>query len=157
MARILGIDFGTRRVGASLSDARGLIAFPLEVYERREARLDALHYRRLVEDEGVDRIVIGLPLHTGGGEGELAHQARNWGRWLGEATGRAVLFYDERYTSVDADHLMRAQGLKLRDRKARRDMLAALIMLQNYLDAGCPEAEAPATPLDDAPEPDPES
>ena len=155
MPRILGIDFGTRRVGASLSDARGQIAFPLEVYERRDVRLDSQHYRGLVEDEGVDRIVIGLPLHTGGGEGELARQARNWGRWLAETTGRAVLFYDERYTSVDADHLMRAQGLKLRDRKARRDMMAALIMLQNYLDAGCPEAEAPAEPLEDAPESEP--
>lgn len=152
MGRILGLDFGTRRVGAALSDPRRLIATPLAVYERRDPARDAGHYQRLVADEGVDRIVIGLPVHTGGGESDLSRQARAWGAWLAGATGLPVTFFDERYTSVDADDLMRSQGLRLRDRKARRDMLAAQILLQNYLDAGCPEVEAPPAPLDDPPE-----
>lgn len=157
MSRILGLDFGTRRIGAALSDPRRLIATPLEVYERREPARDATHYRALVAEEGIERIVIGLPVHTGGGESDLSRLARAWGKWLTAATGRPVIFYDERYTSVDADHLMRSHGLKLRDRKARRDMLAAQILLQNFLDAGCPEVESPPGPLDDAPaeEPDP--
>ncbi len=152
MSRILGLDFGLRRIGAALSDPRRVIATPLEVYERREPRLDARHYRELVEDEGVERIVIGLPLHTGGGESELSGEARVWGTWLAEACGRPVIFHDERYTSVDAEELMRAAGLKARDRKARRDMLAAQLLLQSYLDAGCPESEAPPRPLLDEPE-----
>src|SRR6478735_11651507 len=136
MARILGIDFGTRRVGAALSDPRGLIATPLETYERRDERQDAAHYRRLVEDEGVERIVIGLPLHTGGSEGTSAELARAFGRWLESVTNRPVVFRDERYTSVEADGLMRDSGLAKKGRKARRDMLAAQILLQGYLDAG---------------------
>ena len=152
MSRVLGIDFGTRRIGAALSDPRRMIATPLEVYERRDPARDAKHYKTLIDDEGVERIVIGLPVHTGGGESDLSRLARAWGRWLAEATGRPVSFHDERYTSVDADHLMRSHGLKLRDRKARRDMLAAQILLQNYLDAGCPEAGEPPAPLEDATE-----
>lgn len=149
MPRILGLDFGTRRIGAALSDPRGLIASPLEVYERKGPKMDAEHYRRLVAAEGVERIVVGLPLHTRGAEGELAGLARDFGRWLGEATGLAVSYQDERYTSLEADEALRSAGMKARDRRARRDMLAAQILLQNYLDAGCPTIEAHAAPLDD--------
>lgn len=152
MSRILGLDFGTRRVGAALSDPRRLIATPLEVYERRSPERDAQHYRALVDDEGVDRIVVGLPLHTGGGEGESAALAREWGEWIGRVTGLPVVYFDERYTTSDAEDVLKAQGLRLKDRKARRDMLAARLLLQNYLDAGCPETERPALPIDDLPE-----
>src|SRR3954452_16149622 len=154
MARILGLDFGTRRVGAALSDSRGMIASPLEVYTRRDPRLDAAHYRRLVEDEGIARIVVGLPLHTGGGEGESAVLAREFGRWIAEVTGLPVAFFDERYTTYEAEEAMRAAGLKAKDRQARRDMLAAQILLQGFLDAGCPDVEAPPSSLDDPPEND---
>jgi len=147
--RILGLDFGTRRVGAAVSDPRRVIATPLEVYQRRDIRQDAAHYRALVLEHDVDRIVIGLPLHTGGGESDSSALARRWGAWLAAETGLPVLYYDERYTTVDADDVLRSAGLKLKDRKARRDMLAARILLQNYLDAGCPEGEAPASPLAD--------
>jgi putative Holliday junction resolvase len=95
-------------------------------------------------------VVIGLPLHTGGGESDLSRAAREWGAWLAAETGRPVVFHDERYTSVEAEGMMRAAGLKAVDRKARRDMLAAQILLQAYLDAGCPESEAPPAPLEDA-------
>ncbi len=149
MGRILGLDFGTRRVGAALSDPRGLIATPLEVYERRSEKHDADHYRHLVEEDGVIRIVVGLPLHTGGSEGELARLAREFGGWIGGVTDRPVYYYDERYSSREAEEALRATGMKSKDRKARRDMLAAQIMLQCYLDAGCPTLEAPAMPLAD--------
>lgn len=152
MGRILGIDFGLKRVGAALSDPRRSIATPLEVYERRDERLDGRHYRELVEEEGVERIVVGLPLHTGGGESELSARARAFAAWLGTLTARPVVLYDERYTTSEAEELMRAAGLKSADRKARRDMLAAQLLLQAYLDAGCPETEAPPAPLADAPE-----
>jgi putative Holliday junction resolvase len=150
MGRILGLDFGTRRVGAALSDPSGRIASPLEVYERRATIRDADHYRRLVEDEAVDRIVVGLPLHTSGREGESAALAREFGTWLGVVTGRTVSYHDERYTSHEAEDAMRATGMKSKDRRARRDMLAAQIMLQAFLDAGSPTTEASATPLDDS-------
>jgi putative Holliday junction resolvase len=150
MSRILGLDFGTRRVGAALSDPRGLIATPLEVYQRRDKVQDARHYQELVTEHEVDRIVVGLPLHTGGGEGTSAAQAREWGGWLGEVTGLPIVFHDERYTTVDAEDLLRAAGVRLARRAGKRDMLAAQILLQNYLDAGAPTAEPPPRPIDGA-------
>jgi putative Holliday junction resolvase len=150
MSRVLGLDFGTRRVGAALSDPSRSIATPLEVHERTTPERDAAHYRKLIEEEGIERIVVGLPLHTGGSEGELAGLARAFGRWIGEVTGRAVVFFDERYTSIQADEILRTPGVRRKDRKSRRDMLAAQILLQGYLDAGCPAVEPPASSLLDA-------
>lgn len=157
MSRVLGIDYGTRRVGAAVSDPTRTIASPLEVYERSSRERDASHYRELVAEEGVARIVVGLPLHTGGGESELSRQARNFGRWLAEVTERPVAFADERYTTRQADELLMDHGFRRKGRKERRDMLAAQILLQAYLDAGCPEGEAPGLPLEDPPGPEPTS
>jgi putative Holliday junction resolvase len=151
MGRILGLDFGTRRVGAALSDPRRQIATPLEVYERGDPVRDGRHYLELVREHEVDRIVIGLPLHTGGREGTSAALARKFGSWLATVTGLPIVFSDERYTTHEAEDALIAAGLKQRRRKELRDMLAARIVLQDYLDAGCPETEAPAAPLEDRP------
>jgi putative Holliday junction resolvase len=155
MPRILGLDHGTKRVGAALSDPGRTIAFPVEVYALRGVKHDASHYRELVEENDVERIVIGLPLHTSGREGQSAALARSFGDWLIAVTGRPVIYHDERYSTVEAEQRLLDAGLKREKRKALRDQLAAQIMLQGYLDAGCPETEAPAVPLADAPEIDP--
>ncbi len=155
MARILGIDFGTRRVGAAISDPRRSIASPLEVYERRDPVQDAKHYRVLMEENEVERIVIGLPVHLTGREGTSASLARAWGDWLFASTSIPVVYYDERYTTVDAEDSMIAAGLKRSKRKGLRDMLAARILLQNYLDDGSPETATTSQPIADAaPEPE---
>jgi putative Holliday junction resolvase len=149
MGRILGLDFGLRRVGGAISDASRTIASPLEVYHRGSQDQDARHYRRLVAEQEVDRIVIGLPVHTSGREGDMAARARAWGAWLATITGVQVAFADERYTSLEADQLMIQSGLKRQKRKATRDKLAAQILLQGYLDAGCPDLVPPPQPLAD--------
>src|SRR3954447_13513663 len=112
MGRLLGLDFGTRRIGAAVSDPRRLIATPLEVHDRRDRAQDARHYQALVREHEVDRIVIGLPLHTGGREGTSASLARDFGSWLAEVTGLPVLYYDERYTISEAEDALIAAGLK---------------------------------------------
>lgn len=152
MGRILGLDFGTKRVGAAVSDPRRSIATPLEVYERRDPVQDARHYQALVAENEVERIVIGLPVHLTGREGTSATLARNWGTWLSNVTGQTVVYYDERYTTVDAEDSMIAAGLKRSKRKGLRDMLAARLLLQNYLDDGCPETAPRADAIAD-PEP----
>jgi putative Holliday junction resolvase len=152
MGRVLGLDFGTRRVGAALSDPRRLIATPLEVHHRRDPAGDARHYQELVRAHEVDRIVIGLPLHTSGQLGTSVALARRFGERLAEATGVTVIFHDERYTTVEAEEALIAAGLKRHRRKGLRDMIAAQILLQNYLDSGCPETESPAVGLADPPE-----
>lgn len=149
MTRVLGLDFGTKRVGAAVSDPRRQIATPLEVYPRRDPTQDARHYQALVAEHDIDLIVIGLPLHTSGRESESSRRARAWGDWLHSVTKLPVRYHDERYSTVDADEVMLAAGMKRMDRQARRDMLAARVLLQSFLDAGCPEAETPAAPLMD--------
>lgn len=139
MGRVLGIDFGVKRVGAAVSDPGRSIATPLEVYERRDPAQDARHYKKLVAEDEIDLVVIGLPVHTTGREGESAAKARAWGDWLAGVVGLPVRYYDERYTTVLAEDVLIEVGFSRQKRKGMRDMLAARILLQNYLDAGCPE------------------
>jgi putative Holliday junction resolvase len=150
MTRILGLDYGTRRVGAALSDPGRTIAFPIEVYGRRGPEQDARHYRELVEANDVGRIVVGLPLHSSGREGELAARARSFAGWVAAVTGRPVICFDERYSTVEAEQRLIEAQVTRQKRKALRDKLASQIMLQSYLDAGCPETEPAPAPLDDS-------
>ena len=107
---------------ASISDS-GASARPSAIPDGRSPRRwkstsaatpsqDARHYRKLVEEHEIDRIVIGLPVHTSGREGELAAQAREWGGWLATVTGLPVFYFDERYTSVEADEILMRLGLQ---------------------------------------------
>ena len=145
--RLLGVDFGRVRVGLAVSDPERRIASPLATYHRRDTAKDAEFFRSLVVKEQVGALVVGLPVHLDGTEGQKAAEARAFGRWLGETTGLPVVFYDERFTTVEAESALWEAGLTHKRRKARRDRVAAQILLQAYLDAGCP-AEPSAGPLD---------
>ena len=101
--RLLGIDFGTVRVGLAVSDPDRLIASPFETYVRKDAKADAAYFQRVVAAEKVVGLVVGLPLHTGGEEGIKAREAREYGAWLAEATGLPVVFWDERCTTAAAE------------------------------------------------------
>jgi putative Holliday junction resolvase len=137
----LGVDFGTVRIGLAISDPEARLAFPLSTYTRRSRQLDAQYFRALVEHEGVRHILVGLPLHLSGEEGAKAIEARAFGAWLGEVSQLPVLYWDERFTTVEAEQALLAAGLTNKRRKSRRDRVAAQILLQSYLDAGCPEPE----------------
>jgi putative holliday junction resolvase len=134
--RVAGIDFGTVRIGIAISNPERTIASPLENYTRGSAEQDAARFRRLVAEEGVVLFVVGLPLHLDGGESPKSQEARTFGRWLAEATGVPVEFFDERFTSVEAEQALLAADLTRKRRKKRMDMLAAQIMLAAYLEAG---------------------
>ena len=137
--RLLGVDFGTVRVGLAITDEMRIIASPLATYERRNEAEDAAFFRQLVEREEVGRLVVGLPLHMSGDEGGKATEARQFGSWLAEATGLPVSYWDERFTTVDAEAHLRSAGHSSQRRKERRDRVAAQILLQSYLEAGCPD------------------
>lgn len=149
MGRILALDFGLKRVGAAISDRDVTLASPLEVYERRTESLDAKHYRELVAEESVDRIVIGLPVFASGAESQISTKARAWGQWLSRACGKPVVFFDERYSTQEAEERLRDAGLRGKALKARSDMMAAHVLLQSYIDAGCPKAPAEPKALED--------
>jgi putative holliday junction resolvase len=146
--RLLGVDYGTARVGLAVTDPDRKFAFPLATYERRGRDPDAAYFRALVAEEGIGGLVVGLPVHLDGREGAKAAEARAFGRWLGETTGLPVVFWDERFSTVEAEAALWAAGLTHRRRKAWRDRVAAQIFLQAYLDAGCP-ARPVAGPLDE--------
>jgi putative Holliday junction resolvase len=137
--RLLGVDYGTVRVGLAVSDADRRIASPLATYQRRGREQDAKFFRKLVEDEGIGQIVVGLPVHLSGREGQKAAEARELGRWLGEITGRPVVFWDERFTTVEAESALWEAGLTHKRRRERRDRVAAQLLLQAFIEAGCPE------------------
>lgn len=147
-SRLLGVDYGQVRVGLAVSDAERHIASPFTTYQRRHAAEDADYFRELVASEEIAEIVVGLPLHLDGREGQKAHEARAFGKWLAEATGLPVIFWDERFSTAQAEAALWEAGLTHKRRKARRDGVAAQIFLQAYLDAGCP-GEQPSRALDD--------
>lgn len=134
--RIAGVDFGTVRIGVAISDPDRTLASPLENYTRRGQEADARWFRRLAADEGIVLWVVGLPVHLDGRESRKSIEARAFGRWLGEATGVPVEFFDERFTSAQAEELLLQAELTSKRRKARLDMLAAQILLTAYLESG---------------------
>ncbi len=145
--RLLGVDFGKVRVGLAASDPDRILASPLTTYQRGDKDQDARFFRQLVDEESIGAIVVGLPVHLSGHEGESAVAARRFGQWLAELTGLPVSFFDERFTSVEAESALLSAGLTNKRRKARRDRVAAQILLQSYLEAGCPTDEGTG-PLD---------
>jgi putative Holliday junction resolvase len=145
--RLLGVDFGRVRVGLAVSDPDRKFAFPLATYERQTPEADAEYFRRLVAQEEIAALVVGLPVHLDGSESASAGHARAFGAWLAAVTGLPVTYYDERFTTVQAESALWEAGLTHKKRKARRDRVAAQMLLQTYLDAGCPP-EPEAGPLD---------
>jgi len=145
--RLLGVDYGSVRIGLAISDAERRLASPLAVYERQGRERDAVYFRALVEAEEIGAIVVGLPVHCDGREGQKATEARAFGAWLAETTALLVRFWDERFSTVEAESALWQAGLTHKKRKARRDRVAAQILLQAYLDAGCPD-ESTAGPLE---------
>ncbi len=136
MMRIASIDYGTVRIGIATADLSVGIAGPFETYARRNDRLDAEYFRRLATEERIDRFVVGLPVHLSGGESQKSREARAFGDWLAATTGVAVEYFDERYTSAEAEQMLLAAGLTKKRRKERMDQLAAQIMLTAYLESG---------------------
>jgi len=146
--RIAGIDFGTVRIGIALTDAARTIASPHENYTRRGPEQDARRFQRLVADEDVRLFVVGLPVHLDGNESRKSLEARRFGVWLADTTGVPVVFFDERFTSAEAEQLLLGAEMTSKRRKRRLDMLAAQIMLTAYLESPDKGRRAPDA-LDD--------
>jgi putative Holliday junction resolvase len=137
VGRILGIDFGTRRVGLALSDPTATIAQPLPTLSRRAGkRPPVAAISQLAREHQVTEIVIGLPLSLQGEETNWTAEVREFGAKLAERSELPVSYVDERLTSAVAEKTVRSLGLKRaeRERKDRIDATAALLILQRYLD-----------------------
>lgn len=138
MPRILGVDYGERRVGLALSDETATIASPLPTLKRRKGkRPPVAPVARLAEDHGVEEIVVGLPLDLDGEDSDWTRDVRKFASDLGDRTGLPVFCQDERMTSVRAERAVRSIGLPKarREEKERIDAAAAVLILQAHLDA----------------------
>jgi len=134
--RILGIDYGDRRLGMAIGDTEINIATGLPTLERPSPAADVLEpLRRICREQGVERIVVGLPVNMNGSLGERARLSQEFAQRLRDALGIEVETWDERLTTRQADRAMLEGDLSRKKRKERVDRLAAQIMLQSYLDA----------------------
>jgi len=134
--RILGIDYGRRRIGLAVSDEAGFLARPLDPHLRtRSLKKDLEHLSRLAREFEVETIVVGLPLNMDGSKGEMALEVEGFVSQLQELSKIAVIVSDERLTSVEAERVLLEGNVKRKDRKQLRDGLAATLILQGYLDS----------------------
>jgi putative pre-16S rRNA nuclease len=142
--RIAGVDYGTVRIGIALADTEVRIATPLANYTRRSDEMDAAYFRNLGNDEKIGRFIVGLPVHLDGRESQKSRESRAFGEWLAKTTGVPVQYFDERFTTAEADELLGETHLTKKQRKARRDQIAAQIMLTSYLESGARGQDSPS-------------
>jgi len=132
MARVLGVDIGTVRVGLAVSDPDGVLASPLDVVPREGAEAEIAERTRNLE---VDEIVVGIPLCMDGSHGPAADAAEAFARALEGAIGVPVARFDERLSTKEAERAMRAGGSNARKQRGVVDKVAAALVLQAFLDS----------------------
>jgi len=135
MTRILGIDYGSERIGLALSDPMGIIASPLDAITNDTHALERLH--AVIAKESVTTLVVGMPLTLKGEMGSKAQEVEEFISLLESALGLRVIRWDERYTTTIARRSMIDLGTKKKTRRTDRgrvDAMAAAVLLQSYLD-----------------------
>lgn len=132
LSRILAIDFGTVRIGIAISDPLRIIARPYRVLANSDSFFDEL--RAIITLENVSEVVLGLPLNLAGEDTDKTREVRVFAEKLRGAITLPVQFFDERYTTVEANSALKKLGYSFREERAVIDMVAASILLQSYMD-----------------------
>lgn len=143
--RALGLDVGARRIGVALSDELGLLAGPLTTVSARGPVFAEL--ARIATTSNVELLVIGLPRSLSGAEGPQARTVRAFADRLRPYIRVPIDFWDERYTTAEAERLLIERRLSREERRRRVDAAAAAIMLQDYLEAHRVKAKRRVAPL----------
>ena len=133
--RVMGLDVGARRIGIAVSDLLGLTAQGLETLQRRNKRYDFQHLRRVIRDYNVSEIVVGLPRRLSGSDSAQTQKVQEFAEELRQKFQLPVHMWDERLTSVEANRVLREAELSIEKRTAAVDRMAAVLILQNYMDA----------------------
>jgi putative Holliday junction resolvase len=149
MGRILGVDYGRRRVGLALSDPTGMLASSLKTLNVEGPKQAVAGITAAAREAQAVEIVIGLPLNMDGSHGPMAQEAAEFARRLEAASGLPVKLWDERLTTGMAERVLLDADLSRERRKAVRDKLAAQLILQGYLDSRQP-AVKPGDEYDDS-------
>jgi putative holliday junction resolvase len=132
--RFLAVDVGERRVGIAVSDADGRFAVPHSVIDERDLKRSTAQAAAIVRDEGVERVVIGLPLLPSGDDSTSTRRARAYAESLGAQIEVPLEFFDERLSTFEAQSSLRRAGINARKARKRIDAHAAAVILQSYLD-----------------------
>ena len=135
MGRILGIDYGTRRVGVAISDPTAMLATPLSVESVRSMEEAVAVVARIARDRGVVKIVVGMPINMDGTMGAIAKESEKYVELLKVASGLPVDTTDERLSTSLVERMLVSADVSRGRRKEVRDKLAAQVILQGYLDA----------------------
>lgn len=136
--RILGLDYGTKTVGVAMSDPLLLTAQGIEIIRREHENKLRKTYARIEElcrENQVDRIVLGYPKNMNNTEGERCEKTNEFKEALERRTGLPVILWDERLTTVAADAVMMESGIRRENRKEYVDEIAAIFILQGYLES----------------------
>jgi putative Holliday junction resolvase len=141
--RFLGLDVGERRIGVAISDPNGQVAVPLRTLQAGTQETAVQAIAALVAEEGVEGVVVGLPLRLDGSVGQQAESVQEFVRLLLPAVNVSVTLWDERLSTVQAEQLLRRESRSTptgrrasrKSSKAEQDSLAAAIILQGYLDS----------------------
>lgn len=133
--RTLGIDYGEKRIGLALSDPLGMTAQPLQILQRTRTAEDLKALVAIIGDHEVVRIVIGLPLNMDGTEGFMVESMRAFSGALLDLLPIEIIEVDERLTSHQATLALNTASVRGKKRKENRDIIAAQIILQTYLDS----------------------
>ncbi|MDZ4801932.1 MAG: Holliday junction resolvase RuvX [Bryobacteraceae bacterium] len=132
--RILALDLGKKRIGLAATDPLGIIVQGLPTYNRTRVRDDIEYLAGLCTELDVIQLLIGLPVHMSGDESAMSRYTAEFAGRLAERTGLPVEYIDERLTSYEAEQVLREAGRSTDRKTGNVDRMAAIIMLQEYLD-----------------------
>ena len=131
---IVGLDYGSRRIGVSISDTRKKIAFPLDVIERHGDSYGLKQLEKLLSDREIELFVVGVPLRNNGELSEKGGEVLSYVESLKSYFHLEAVTWDESYTTVEAERTLISGGLTREQRKKVIDKVSAQIILQSYLD-----------------------
>ena len=133
--RVLGLDFGTERVGVAVSDELGIIAQPIEFIHRRPIACFWERIRALHRDFSCERILVGMPRNMDGSYGQAAEAVKQFVEQLRQEMDVSIQTWDERLSSVQANRVLLQANVSRKKRRGKIDKMAAAVILQSYLDS----------------------
>lgn len=131
--RLLGIDLGSKTIGCAVSDEDGVIASPLRTLRRHGGQRDLDAVAAVREEVGAEAVVLGLPRELSGDEGPAARRVRRFGEALAAHLGCPVHYWDERFSTVEAERVLLEADVSRKGRAAVVDHVAAALILQGFL------------------------
>ena len=133
--RIMGIDYGDRRIGVAVTDLLGITAQGVATVQNRGAEKVKIEFEKLLREYNPEKIVLGLPKNMDGTLGFRAEATYEFAELLKELTDKEIIFWDERLTTVSAAHILNETNTRGKDRKKVIDTVSACIILENYMNS----------------------